>query len=82
MPYNLFVIHGDRAPYKTLRSPYGDRRDSIRTVLMILTGCSEYPFPDGGRAQRFAEQVATAPLGETVTHTGLNISFRTEETTS
>lgn len=78
MPYNLIVTRPDGTSYKTLRSPYGQRADTIRTVRMIVeerTGVDE-------RALTFAERVSKYPLGETVTHSVLKIGFRTEEAPS
>lgn len=76
MPFNLFIINADGRTRKSLRSPYDDRKGTIRTVRMIV---EERTGPDDGRALTFAERVAAYPLGETVTHSVLGIGFRTEE---
>lgn len=74
--FNLFIVYPDGRTRKTLRSPYDSRAGSIRTVRMIVEGTTGY---EGKGARSFAEEVAAAPLGETVMHPTLGIGFRTEE---
>lgn len=76
MPFNLFITTPNGSTRKALNSPYVDRKDTIRTVRMVVV--AEGDVYDE-RAQTFAERVSKYPLGETITHTDLNISFRTEE---
>lgn len=77
MPYNLFITRPNGVTFKTLRSPYDSRADSIRTARMFLEGIGVYDAT-GGTAQSFAQLVAAYPLGETITHKDLGVSFRTE----
>jgi hypothetical protein len=80
VPYNLYFTRGNGREVKSLRSPYDNRRDTIRTVRMLVeerARAAGLDVSDGG-AQTFAERVAACPLGETVTHSVLGISFRTE----
>lgn len=77
MPYNLIVTRADGVTFTTLRSPYDTRADTVRTVWTIIATPPTPVAPDEGMT--FANRVATAPLGETVTHPGLKIGFRTEE---
>jgi hypothetical protein len=76
MPYNLFVIRTDGSEFKTLRSPYPDRADTVSTVCRLV---ETHTGPDNGRPQTFAERVARYPLNEPITHSVLGIGFRTEE---
>lgn len=76
MPYNLFITSAEGRTAKALRSPYQLRLDTRRTVRVVVD--------DGNRdeAWAFANKVADAPLGETVTHEATGVAFRTEEFTS
>ena len=78
--YNLFVTRADGTTFKTLRSPYSNRREALSTVRTVIWGTVDGP-PSEQVAETiadFARNVAAAPLGESVIHTPSGITFRTE----
>lgn len=80
MAYNLFITTASGRTFTAARSPYPDRDATQRTVA--VTVASTIYDEDIEKQENFARRVASAPLGETVTHPATGISFRTEEVQS
>lgn len=76
MRFNLLVTRTDGVTFTTLRSPYGSRDDTRRTVAVILA--EKAPPTASSDDVEFARRVSEKPLGESITHLRTGLTFRTE----